>query len=95
MMRDKLFSMVRKKSFLFLVERITCYKKKFADFEFPGSLCECGLQRGGVPLSPFLSPLPCGTGCQPFRGKPISEAAPRGRSFPAERPEPRVTTYLQ
>lgn len=27
-MRDKLFSMVRKKSFLFLVERITCLKKK-------------------------------------------------------------------
>lgn len=95
MMRDKLFSMVRKKSSLFLVERIKCFKKKFADFEFPGSLCECGPQRGGVPPSPFLSALPRSTGCRPFRGKPVSEAAPRGRSFPAERPGLRMTTHLQ
>lgn len=41
-----------------------------------------------------LSPLPRGTSCRPFTGKPISEAAPRGRSFPAERPGLRMTTHL-
>lgn len=75
-MRDKLFSMVRKKSFLFLVERITCFKKKGL-LILSSRKAFVSVARSVVALpSRSLSPLPRGTSCQPFTGKPISEAAP-------------------
>lgn len=81
-MRDKLFSMVRKKSFLFLVERITCLKKKVCWFWVPGKpLWVWPAAWWRSLLAPFL-PCPVAPAVDPSQGSPFLRLPHEGGPSP-------------
>lgn len=80
MMKKAVFNV--KKSFLFLVE-IHALKKSLLCFEFPEGLCEC--EAATVAVNHYklsFSPAHVAPVVDPSRGKPVSEACPRGVPSP-------------
>lgn len=78
-MRASLFSVVRRKWLLFVVENYVLISKIIYRFHVHGNLL-LGPRRGSIPLL-SLSPAPWYRDSQ-LQGKPVSVAASPGLSFP-------------